>query len=77
MPIVYKFDVPARLREAGFTSYKIRQKNLLAQGVLQSLREGKSISFDNLGRVCALLGCQPGDILEYVADDPQQPDNNG
>jgi putative transcriptional regulator len=28
----------------------------------------KGIRFDTLTRICAVLDCQPGDILEYVPD---------
>jgi putative transcriptional regulator len=32
------------------------------------LKSGKvrGVRFDTLARICAALGCQPGDILEYV-----------
>ena len=29
----------------------------------------KGVRFDTLERICAVLECQPGDILEYVADE--------
>lgn len=32
-----------------------------------------AISFDTLARICALLGCQPGDILRY---EPHAPDRH-
>ena len=50
MPIIYKTDILAALKEAG------------------SLREKKYISMENLARVCALLNCQPGDLIEYVQE---------
>ena len=65
MPVKYKFDVLLALKEAGYNTTKLRKEKLLAEGVIQSLRDGKAISFHNLGRICGLLNCQPGDILEY------------
>lgn len=65
MPVKYKFDVLLALKEAGYNTTKLRKEKLLAEGVIQSLRDGKAISFQNLGRICDLLNCQPGDILEY------------
>lgn len=65
MPVKYKFDVLLALKEAGYNTTKLRKEKLLAEGVIQSLRDGKAISFQNLGRICGLLHCQPGDILEY------------
>ncbi len=64
MPITYKIDILAALKERGFNTYKLRKEGLLAEGVIQSLREGKAISFQNLSRICEMLDCQPGDILE-------------
>lgn len=69
MPIVYKFDVLQALKEKGYNTNRLRKEKLLAEGVIQSLREGKAISFINLDKLCKLLDCQPGDILEYVEDD--------
>lgn len=69
MAMRYKFDVLAALRAAGYTSYRIRQEKLLAESTMQKFREGKPVSTDNIGTLCKMLGCQPGDILEYVQDD--------
>ena len=67
MPIRFKIDVLEALKNAGYNTTILRREKLLAEGVIQSLRDGKSISFQNLGRICELLNCQPGDILEYKA----------
>ena len=66
MPIVYKFDVLQALKEKGYNTNRLRKEKLLAEGVIQSLREGKAISFVNLDKLCTLLEIQPGDILECV-----------
>ena len=69
MPIQYKIDILKALKEHGFSTTRIRKEKLLSEGALQSLREEKAISFANLEKLCILLNCQPGDILEYVPDD--------
>ena len=69
MSIVYKMDILEALKEKGFSTYKLRKERLLSEGVIQSLREQKMISLENVGQLCALLGCQPGDLLEYVKDE--------
>lgn len=68
MPIVYKIDVLATLKEAGFNTNRIRKEKLLSEGVLQSLREKKYISMENLSRICSLLDCQPSDLIEFVKE---------
>lgn len=65
MPVKYKIDILGTLKEKGYTTYKLRKEKLLAEGVIQSLRDNKAVSLDNIGRICDLLDCQPGDILEY------------
>lgn len=72
MPIIYKFDVLQALKNHGYNTNKLRKDKLLAEGVIQSLREDKAISFSNLNKLCELLDCQPGDILEYVPDEKKE-----
>lgn len=72
MPIRYKIDVLAALKEAGFTTYKIRQTGLINQTALQRIREGKMISWEQLASICSALNLQPGDLVEYVPDDLPQ-----
>lgn len=68
MPIFYKIDILSALRGKGFTTYKIRKEKLLAESTVQALRRGEMVSLDNISRVCGMLGCQPGDILEYIPE---------
>ena len=72
MPIQYKIDVLAALKDAGYNTNRLRKDKLLAEGVIQSLREGKSISFANLSKLCELLHCQPGDLMEYVEETEEE-----
>ena len=69
MPIKYKTDILAALKEAGYNTGKIRNEKLLSESTLQSLRQQEAINFDNLGRLCKLLRCQPGDISEYIEEE--------
>lgn len=65
MPIVVNLDVMLARR-------KMRSKELAAKvGIteqnLSLLKSGKvrGVRFSTLGRICAELECQPGDLLEY------------
>lgn len=71
MPISYKIDILAALKDRGFTTYKIRKDRLLAESTVQALRRGELISLENIARICSMLQCQPGDILEYAEDTPE------
>ena len=69
MAIQYKADVLALLKAAGYPSTRIRAEKLLGQSYVQQLRKGELISWAALNTVCRLLDCQPGDLVEYVADE--------
>lgn len=66
MPLKYKINVLATLKEKGFTTYKIRQEKLLSESTVQKLRNGIGVSWENIETICRLLDCQPGDLIEYV-----------
>lgn len=66
MPLQYRIDVLSTLKDAGYSSYKIRKENLLAQSTLTKLRNKQPISWENIETICKLLRCQPGEIIEYV-----------
>ena len=68
MPMKFKIDVLEALREKGYTKYTLRKENILSQSTLQKLREGKGLSWENIERICGLLECQPGDLIEYVQE---------
>jgi putative transcriptional regulator len=65
MPIVVNLDVMLARR-------KMRSKELaehigITEQNVSLLKSGKvkGMRFDTLDRICAMLNCQPGDILEY------------
>ena len=66
MPLRYKIDVLAALKEAGYSSYRLRKEKLLSESTLQKLRDGIIVSTDVIEQLCGLLNCQPGDLLERV-----------
>ena len=68
MPIKYKIDILAALKESGYNTNTLRKEKLLSEGVIQALRENKYISLQNVSKICELLNCQPGDLMEYVKD---------
>ena len=64
----YKIDVLAALKEAGYSSYRLRKEKLLSESTLQKLRDGIIVSTDVIEQLCGLLNCQPGDLLEHKAE---------
>lgn len=70
MAIIYKIDILAALKEAGYNTNRLRKEHLLSEGVIQSLREGKYVALQNIDKICGMLTCQPADLLEWV-DEPE------
>ena len=76
MPIRYKIDVLQALKEKGYSTYKLRREKILSESTIQAFRTGDLVSYENIAKLCRLLDCQPGEILEYVEDpaaDDQSP----
>lgn len=38
--------------------------------------KAKAVRLQTLDAICEALSCQPGDILEYVPDKPDEPDTD-
>lgn len=68
MPIVYKIDVMDKLKQAGYSTYRIRKDKIFGEATLQLFRNGEIVSTACLAKLCELLNCQPGDLLEYVEE---------
>ncbi len=69
MPIIVNLDVMLARR-------KMRSKELaalidLSEQNISLLKSGKvkGMRFDTLEKICAVLDCQPGDILEYQPEE--------
>ena len=71
MALQFKTDILPALKAAGYNTNRLRQEKVLSESTIQKLRTGKALSWDNLERICYLLQCQPGDILEYVEEKPE------
>lgn len=67
--IKYKIDVLEALKSHGYSTYKIRNDKILNESTVQKLRSNKYINMENLDKLCILLDCQPGDLLEFIPDD--------
>ena len=65
MAIRYKVDILAELKKKGYSSTRIREEKLIGQSYLQQLRRGELVSWKTLDTICALLECQPGDLIAF------------
>ena len=66
MAIIVNLDVVMAKRKMG--SGELAEKIGITQANLSILKTGKAkaVRFSTLEKLCEVLECQPGDILEYV-----------
>lgn len=71
MAIVINLDLMLVKRKV--TSRELAAAINLSETNLSLLKSGKvkGVRFNSLDAICKFLDCQPGDILEYVPDDPE------
>lgn len=68
-----KYDkLIAMLDAKGITSYTIKRDKVIGQATYKKIKEGGEIDTRSISKLCELLACQPGDILEYSKDDEQE-----
>lgn len=58
----------ARLDKLGHPATNWLRNNGMHAATVNKLRKNERVNTDTLDRLCALLNCQPGDIIEYVPD---------
>ena len=66
MPLQYKINVLAALKEKGYNTNRLRKEKLLGESTIQQLRKGELASWNNIDRICTMLECQPGDLVEHT-----------
>jgi putative transcriptional regulator len=69
MTIVVNLDVMLARRK--MRSRELAERVGITEQNISLLKSGKvrGVRFDTLAAICAVLQCQPGDILEYRPDD--------
>lgn len=69
MSIIYK-KLRVKFEENGITSYTITKKEkLIGQSTWKRIADDGDIDTITINKLCKLLDCQPGDIMEYVPDE--------
>lgn len=69
MPIRYKVNVLEKLKEAGYSTFRLRKEKLMGEATIQKIRNGELLSWSNMEVICNLLNCQPGELVEYIKED--------
>ncbi|WP_312644440.1 helix-turn-helix domain-containing protein [Hydrogenoanaerobacterium sp.] len=60
------------LKANGYTTTRIRKEMLMGQRTLTAIKNGTGgINHQTIDNLCRALGCQPGDLMEYVPDEKE------
>ena len=71
----YRMNVLAALKQAGYSTGRIRSEKIMGEQMLQKIRQGEEMpSWGTIETICRILNCQPGDIVEYVPENKEAPD---
>lgn len=74
--IKFKKDILKELKRAGYSGYRLNKEKIIGNSSQAAIRAGQGTNFHTLGRICELLHCQPGDLIEWV-DDTEQAESPG
>lgn len=62
--IIYK-DILQKLKDAGYTTTRLRREKILSESTLTKLRTNKPISTETLGLICKLTGLPVEELITY------------
>ena len=76
MPIIVNLDTMLAKRKISLT--ELSKAVGLSLTNLSMLKNGnvRGVRFETLEKICIVLNCQPGDLLEYQAFEDEKNDNN-
>ena len=72
MSIIINLDVVMAKRKKGLTELANEVDITLAKLSILKNNKAKAIRLSTLDSICKALDCQPGEIIEYVADDKDE-----
>ena len=53
------------MKEKGVSQYRLLQEGV-DNKTLDSLKKNKNITMLTLEKICAIVGCQPGDVVRFI-----------
>lgn len=72
MAIIIHLDVMLAKRKMSVTDLSDKVGITMANISVLKNGKAKAIRFSTLDKICEVLHCQPGDIIEYVKDEPME-----
>jgi len=68
MPVSYN-KLFHLLLDMGIRKGELQKKANITASIMARLAKNETVKTDTIGKICEALGCQPGDIMEYISID--------
>lgn len=72
MGIIINLDVMMARRKMGLTDLSKKVDITMANLSILKNNKAKAIRLSTLNAICKSLGCQPGDILQYIDEEKEE-----
>lgn len=72
MAIIINIDVMLAKRKMSVTELSEKMDMTLANVSILKNGKAKAVKLETLNKLCKILDCQPGDLLEYRPDESQE-----
>lgn len=72
MPIIVNLDVMMARRKMSLNELAAKVDLTLANLSILKNNHAKAVRFSTLEAICKALDCQPGDILEFIAEEEEK-----
>lgn len=73
-PVYISFYKLEKLLEKKGKKWQFLRDSGISPGIVAKMKDGSGhTDTRTIQKVCFLLNCQPGDIMEYIPDAPQSP----
>jgi DNA-binding Xre family transcriptional regulator len=57
------------MKKRSATTYTLREKGGISSSTVRRLRRGESVSTNTINDICAVLGCDIPDVIDYRKDE--------
>ena len=69
MAIRVKVNLLTKLKENGYSTYRLRKEKIWGEATMQKFRTGGLPSWNELDAICKLTNSRIEDLVEYVPED--------
>lgn len=66
------FKLEDLLRRKGLKKKDLVRPELLSSATMAKLSRGENVTTETIDRICRFLGVQPGEIMEYIEETPEE-----